>query len=1363
MSELMLRWQELRDQGRSVSAEELCADCPEQLEELKRQIEALRSMQQFLDTSAGSAPNEAMPGSLASGCESAAQSTVQPDNGASGEHMTRLDLRGYELIERLGGGGMGDVYRAADPALGRDLAVKVMKTELRGFASAERRFLREARVTGSLQHPGIVPIHNLGRLKDGRLHYTMRLVRGDTFADILKDKAGKPEHTPVLLSIFEKVCQVVAYAHSKHVIHRDLKPSNVMVGRFGEVQVMDWGLAKLLKAEDESTTAEAPADPVGTRIHTEAGDTPLERTRMGREMGTPAYMPPEQALGEWDTVDERADVFALGVLLCEVLTGQPPYTGQTWEEVLRKAKRGDRAEALARLDRCGADGALTALCRECLASEREGRPRDAEALAQRVAAYQAEVQERLRRAELERAEAQVKVQEERKRRRLAVMLAAMVLVLVVGVIAALSWQQRQDAWQRQGVEGALAEVERLQKQARWKEARAVLEQAESRLGEAGAQDLRQRLEQARHDLEFVVRLDDIRLKRATTVEGRFDTATAEREYGEAFRDAGLGEVGDDTAIVAARISSLAVSGALVAALDDWAVCATGSRRDWVLDVARKADPDPARDRMRDPKMWNDGAALARLAETQVAELSPQMLAVVGLRLILLKRDAEPLLQMAQERYPSDFWIYFALGNALPKEKAGEAVGYYRAALALRPGTTAVHYNLGYVLHEMGRLDEAIAQYHKALERDPKDAKIRIALGYSLRNKGRLDEAIAELREALAIEPKDAMAHTNLGNALDEKGRPDEAIAEYREALAINPKSALAHSNLAIALRATGRLDEAIAECRKAIELDPKDAKAHSGLGVCLRAKGRLDEAIAEYHKAIAIDPKLAAAHSNLGSALRDKGRFDEAIVECHTALALDPKLAAAHSNLGSALLDKGRLDEAIAHYHTALELDPKDAKAHSGLGVCLRAKGRLDEAIAEYHKAIAIDPKDAIAHCNLGNALLDKGRLDEAIAEYHKALAIDPKYAVAHSNLGKALGAKGRMDAAITEYHKALELDPKIAMAHYNLGNALRAKDRLDEAIAHYCTAIELDPKDAKFHSNLGSALRHKGHLDEAIAEYRKALELGPKDAKIHHANLADTLRATGRLDEAIAECRKAIELDPKLAQPYGVLGLALLTQGQFTAARQPLQRCLDLLPGNHPLRQTLLLRLRQCEQMIVLEKRLAAIEEGEAKPVDAAELIGLVQLCQLKKRHVAAARLCADAFVADPELAADLNQQHRYNAACSAALAAAGQGEDAANLDDKERVRLRRQALDWLRADLALWGNQVENAKPNALAAVRQTLQHWQKDTDLASLRDAAALNRLPDGERTAWQSLWHDADELLKRVAKKEEANTEQKKPEP
>jgi serine/threonine-protein kinase len=228
---------------------------------------------------------------------------------------------GYEVLGVLGRGGMGVVYRAGDPAFGRTLAVKVLRDRLRGDAAAAHRFLDEARLCGQLQHPGVPSVHELGTLADGRPFFAMKLVQGDTLAALLALRAGPAEELPRFLAIFEQVCQTVAYAHSKGVIHRDLKPANVMVGAFGEVQVMDWGLAKVL-AEPGARAATAAAE--ASTLYAARGPGSPEETAPGSILGTLAFMPPEQANGRITEIDERADVFALGAILCVILTGRPP-------------------------------------------------------------------------------------------------------------------------------------------------------------------------------------------------------------------------------------------------------------------------------------------------------------------------------------------------------------------------------------------------------------------------------------------------------------------------------------------------------------------------------------------------------------------------------------------------------------------------------------------------------------------------------------------------------------------------------------------------------------------------------------------------------------------------------------------------------------------------------------------------------------------------------------------------------------------------------------------------------------------------------------------------------------------------------
>ena len=210
----------------------------------------------------------------------------------------------YEIGELIGEGGMGSVYLARDRELDRDVALKVLR-DLNPTADERERILREARILASLEHPGIVPVHDVGTLPDGRLFYVMKRVRGERFDDFVRGPRSRTE----LLRAFLQVCDAVAFAHAAGVIHRDLKPQNVMLGAFGEVLVLDWGVAK---------TSRQPAPPIG-----EAG--------IGTAAGTPGYMAPEQMHGE---ADERADVYGLGGVLFFLLAREHPSPARETAEQL---------------------------------------------------------------------------------------------------------------------------------------------------------------------------------------------------------------------------------------------------------------------------------------------------------------------------------------------------------------------------------------------------------------------------------------------------------------------------------------------------------------------------------------------------------------------------------------------------------------------------------------------------------------------------------------------------------------------------------------------------------------------------------------------------------------------------------------------------------------------------------------------------------------------------------------------------------------------------------------------------------------------------------------------------------------------
>jgi tetratricopeptide (TPR) repeat protein len=303
----------------------------------------------------------------------------------------------------------------------------------------------------------------------------------------------------------------------------------------------------------------------------------------------------------------------------------------------------------------------------------------------------------------------------------------------------------------------------------------------------------------------------------------------------------------------------------------------------------------------------------------------------------------------------------------------------------------------------------------------------------------------------------------------------------------------------------------------------------------------------------------------------------------------------------------------------------------------------------------------------------------------------------------------------------------------------LHHNGRWDEAVAHYEEALRLAPKDANAHLNLGVVLHQQGRKDEAVAHYKEALRLNPKEAKAYY-NLGRILLEMSKLDEAMRYFEQAVRLDPKNAQAYAAFGGALLTLGRFADARDATRRCLDLLPKHHSERAPVTRQLQRCERMLALEGHLQAVLEGQEKPASAAERLEFGQLCQMLKRYAAAARLYGDAFAADPKRPHDLRVAHRYNAACCAALAGCGQGKDPPPAEDAARARLRQQALDWLRADLAAW------AKATDRALVQRTLQHWQEDSDFAGVREQEELAKLSTSERQAWISFWADVAAQVK-----------------
>jgi eukaryotic-like serine/threonine-protein kinase len=1019
------------------------------------------------------------------------RSSEMPDRAGDGPGR-------YQLQGEIARGGMGAIIRGRDVELGRELAIKVLLESHQGNPEVVRRFVEEAQIGGQLQHPGVVPVYELGTFPDRRPYFAMKLVKGRTLAALLRERTAPAQDRPRFLGIFEQACHTMAYAHARGVIHRDLKPSNVMVGSFGEVQVMDWGLAKVLTQggiADEAAT-QAVQETVITTVRSGPAGTDDE-SQAGSILGTPAYMAPEQARGEVERIDERADVFGLGAILCEILTGLPPFVGATREDIRARAACGDLADARARLDASDVDVDLIGLARSCLATEPEQRPRCAGEVARRLTTCLEGVQERLRAAERLSVEAQARAeeqekrrlvadelareagareQEERKRRRLTVALAASVLVTAGVIGGGWTLQERQRARRlattTRVVTEALADAERLRGQARWSEAEAAAERARGLLAEGEADDtlsarvtdvladLRQehaaaveRAAELERDRALLARLETIRGNRSE----HWNPKQTDADYAAAFRDSGIDMDRLDPGEAGRQIARRSEPVELASYLDDWAAQRraarnTGDDATWrrLLETARVADPHPWRLALRDQIGGNDLEALRRLADDQKELEAQSSTSLVLLASGLVGRGdrdrAERVLRRAWRLDPGDFWVNYALGQVRQIDN---------------------HYL-----------------------------------------------------------------------------KPEEAI------------------------------------------------------------------------------------------------RFDSA------AVAIRPRSFSAHMNLGVAL---------------------KDAR-------------RLEEAAAEFRAALRLRPDYAYGHNNLGNILAEQGKYEESLVEFREALRINPNYAMPHDGLGNALYALGRLDEAVTEFRAALRIKPDFALAYSNLADALRTQRKFDEAIAESRAAIRLRDDFPEPHCILGLALRGRGDYAEAVAELRKARDLARKSNPNFAVRMDRLLTATERQASAAA--------------------------------------------------------------------RLPAVLAGKIKPGDTAETLDLAQLCYDKGLQGASARLWAEAFQADPKLANDLGAHLRYDASCAAALAGCGQAKDEPPLDDACRTRWRRQALEWLAADLAAWSRVMESGSPRSRQAITQKLLDWKADPDLAGLRDRDALARIPDDEQKAWLAFWSQVDALLARA---------------
>ncbi|MCO5165173.1 MAG: tetratricopeptide repeat protein [Planctomycetes bacterium] len=1127
----------------------------------------------------------------------------------------------------LGQGGMGTVHLVNDPTLGRRAALKLIKGE--GNETRARRFRREVVVTARLDHPGIPPVFLSGRTPGGQDFLLMRFVDGQALDEVLDrlhgrgeggamSREGPPPPEPRdLLDALVKVSEALSYAHSRGIVHRDLKPANVMIGAFGEVLLMDWGLARDL--------AESSQEDVAVRAELAVlDDTSRGLTQDGALLGTPGYMPPEQARGE--DVDARADVFALGAVLVEVLTGEPPVTGHTALEVLGKTGQGevtlprDRDPTVApELNAIAARALARAPARRYASAADFGADLKAYLEGRPVSVYRYGTLEQLRRL---------------ARRHPAALggLVGAFLLSLVGVVAVGRARAGAAVAERQ------AAVARAQVAA--DEARAAFEggreQGQDRaIGLALASfQAAQRWRALAHD----DRAAAAAAHAAALALGRLAEAAEQWSLAvEAYRQAGGLGVDDAAAdeavarVEAARNAEAERRRAEVDGLLELARTGALSRRseglqDAVFKIARYTDP--ATVALLCARLDRATAALQEFvrreylaaAEPDEEERRQGEAAIPDLRAALDARPAGRALEPPQAARLSE--AERRLERRAARGRAAAAPARLAVLLGARQATAVGGGELDVARlasEALGRIGDAAAgpslARYLAAELDPLRAipaavallrlggpealepvlAARARFGRASAYGYRIDDVLSWLDTGAAPPIEESTAAAYFRRAEWYEARKDEAAAEadYTRALELDPRMAEAYSRRGNARLNLGKNHEALADFDRAVELAPSDARYVANRS---NAKTRLGDwagAGRDLDRALELDSTHGGMFMNRGLVRAQQGDAEGALADFDRSIELDPDMVHGWINRGLHRMAMGDARGAQADLDHGVALDPRESKAWLARSILRRKEGQLDLAQADLDQAIAVAPEDSYAHELRATVKRDRGDLEGALADLTRALELAPDQATAWKERAEVRRRLRDGQGALQDLDRAIELDPgwpaprlmraemlaevdpvragadaervltqgaESSRALLARGKARLAQGDVQGAVADHQRATELAPDDPVAWQGLGAARGAAGDVAGALAAFARSLALAPERADVL-ADRAALRHQTGDVRGAQEDLEAALRIDPRNPLHWTNRGAMRAEGGDLPGARADLDRALSLAP----------------------------------------------------------------------------------------------------------------------------------------------------------------------------------------------------------